>query len=127
MANILLAEDDLAVRDFVRLALEMDNHHVVAVYDGTEALERLLADPGKYDLLITDIKMPVTDGLMLMQKIVEQNIELPTVLMTGYADQQEKVQALSPCVKAVVLKPFTLEKIREDTNTVLSNEKTKVA
>ena len=39
MKNILLAEDDIAVRDFVRLALEMDEHNVVAVHDGEEAIE----------------------------------------------------------------------------------------
>ncbi len=58
MARILLAEDEKAVREFVRRALEHNGHEVKAVADGAAAVQELAAAP--YDLLITDIIMPVT-------------------------------------------------------------------
>ena len=64
---------------------------------GKRLLKRLKSDPEKYDLLITDIKMPVTDGLALIQSIIELKIELPTLLMTGYADQKAKAMGLGSC------------------------------
>ena len=63
MARILLAEDDVAVCDFVRRALEMDGHDVVPVHDGGEALERLMSPLEEFDMLLSDIRMPVVDGV----------------------------------------------------------------
>ncbi len=122
MAKILLAEDDFAIRDFVRLALEMDHHDVVAVHNGDEALERIKADPDQYHLLLTDIRMPITDGIALVHALVEKNIELPILLMTGYSDHKDKaLLGLTPSVKGLVVKPFTLELIREQVQSTLSN------
>ncbi|MEP4032925.1 response regulator, partial [Roseibium polysiphoniae] len=59
MARILLTEDDEAVRSFVQRALELDGHTVKAAEDGAEAVEVLTREQGKFDLLVSDIKMPV--------------------------------------------------------------------
>lgn len=121
MSNILLAEDDHAVRDFVRMALEMDGHEVISVHDGEEALERIYAEQQKYDLLLTDIRMPVTDGIALVQKLQELNIPLPVLLMTALDDQEEKARDLGTQIKGFIIKPFTLENVREQVRSVLSN------
>ena len=63
MARILLAEDDAATRDMVQRALAMDGHEVVVTQDGAEALEKLQAAPGRFDLLISDVQMPGVDGV----------------------------------------------------------------
>jgi CheY-like chemotaxis protein len=112
MARILLAEDDESVRAFVRRALELDGHEVTATEDGAEAFE-VLADPAVgFDLLLSDIKMPVMDGIALALAVARDRPELPILLMTGYADQRERAHGLDQIVRDVVAKPFTLADIR---------------
>lgn len=111
MARILLAEDDSAVRDFVRRALEIDGHDVTAVHDGGEAMERLTSPLDDYDLLLADIRMPVVDGIALALRAARDRPELPVLLMTGYAQQRERARGLHTLIRGVVQKPFTLEQI----------------
>jgi len=112
MARILLAEDDDSVRAFVKRALELDGNAVVAVEDGATALEVVGSDPGGFDLLVSDIKMPVMDGIALALNVARDKPDLPILLMTGYADQRERAHGLDQIVRDVVLKPFTLADIR---------------
>ncbi len=112
MARILLAEDDESVRAFVHRALQLDGHDVTATEDGAEAFE-VLADPAAdFDLLLSDIKMPVMDGIALALSVARDRPELPILLMTGYADQRERAHGLDQIVRDVVAKPFTLADIR---------------
>lgn len=111
MARILLAEDDIAVRDFVRRALEMDGHDVVSVHDGGEALERVTSPVEDFDLLLSDIRMPVVDGVALALQVGRDRPELPILLMTGYAEHRDRAYGLDSLIKGIVQKPFTLEHI----------------
>ena len=119
MARILLVEDDEAVRHFVRRALEMDGHAIDEVGDGTEALERL-GEGAEYDLMLSDIKMPVMDGIALALSVARTHPQLGILLMTGYADQRERAHGLEAIVIDVVQKPFTLQTIREAVRSALS-------
>ena len=65
MSRILLAEDDQPVRAFVKKALEMDGHSVVEAEDGGLALDLLGDNQGNFDLLLSDIRMPIMDGIAL--------------------------------------------------------------
>ncbi|MDR3374206.1 MAG: response regulator [Ancalomicrobiaceae bacterium] len=112
MARILLAEDDDSVRSFVKRALELDGHSVIAAEDGAAALEVLDQEKGDFALLLSDIKMPVMDGIALALNAARTYPDLPILLMTGYADQRERAHGLDQLVRDVVLKPFTLADIR---------------
>lgn len=107
MVRILLAEDEAAVREFVCRALVGAGHEVVAVADGGEALEAL--GRGDYDLLLTDIVMPVMDGIALALKVAAWKPDLPILLMTGYAAERQRAHNLEALVAQVLDKPFTLE------------------
>jgi len=111
--RILLTEDDDSVRSFVSRALELDGHRVETACDGVEALERLTESDGGYDLLVSDVKMPLMDGIALAHQAANQWPGLPILLMTGFADQRERAQDLSQVIRDVVTKPFTLQQIRE--------------
>ena len=112
MARVLIAEDDEPVRAFVRRALEIDGHSVTEARDGAEGLEFLERERGAYDLLLTDIRMPLMDGIALALAAAPQFPDLIILLMTGYADQRERAHGLEALVHDVVTKPFTLADIR---------------
>ncbi len=111
MANILVAEDDASVREFVRRALEHKGHAVVSTQDGAEAAAALQGAGTEFDLLLADIKMPVMDGIALALKAAKDKPDMPILLMTGYADQRERAHGLDQLIEDVIAKPFTLEEI----------------
>lgn len=111
MAKILIAEDDDSVRAFVERALMMDGHQIECAADGELALERLRSG-GRFDLLLSDIKMPAMDGIALAHEAALLCPDMTIVLMTGYADQRERAVELCAIVRDVVLKPFSLAEIR---------------
>lgn len=121
--RILLTEDDDSVRAFVSRALQLDGHSVEVACNGMEALDRLTEDDGRFDLLVTDVKMPVMDGIALAHEAAENWPNLPILLMTGFADQRERANDLAQVIRDVVLKPFTLQQIREAVSEALGEEK----
>jgi CheY-like chemotaxis protein len=113
MARILIAEDEEALRAFVVRALMQDGHEVVATADGGEALDALTREQGRFDLLLTDIRMPVMDGIALALAAARDWPELTILLMTGYADQRERAHGLDALIHDVIAKPFSLTDIRK--------------
>ncbi|KKB07687.1 response regulator [Devosia chinhatensis] len=108
MARILVAEDDPSVRAFVVSALTMKGHDVIAEEDGGLAAETADAEDGRFDLLLSDIKMPVMDGIALALHVGARYPELTILLMTGFADQRERAHGLDALIYDVIPKPFTL-------------------
>ena len=111
MANILIAEDDKAVREFVSRALTQDCHEVTAVGDGLQALNAL--EKQTYDMMLADIVMPQMDGIALALKASKDFPDLPVLLMTGYAAERQRAHNLDALIHDVISKPFTLTEIRE--------------
>src|SRR5687767_9069554 len=113
MARILLAEDDENVRDFVSRALKHAGHDVVEAEDGGLASEIVAEEQGRFDLLLSDIKMPVMDGIALALSVAASFPKLTIVLMTGFADQRERAHGLDQLIYDVIPKPFTLQALME--------------
>jgi two-component system cell cycle response regulator CpdR len=111
MAKILIAEDDDAIRELVVRALDEDGHELTATADGAEALGAL-NDSGDYDLLLTDVKMPVLDGIALALATGRDYPDVAIMLMTGYADQRERAHGLDALVHEVISKPFSVDQIK---------------
>jgi CheY-like chemotaxis protein len=112
MARILIAEDDEAVRGFVQRALTEDGYETAAARDGAEALDLLTRENGAFDLLLTDIRMPVMDGIALALATARDHPDVTILLMTGYADQRERAYGLDQLIHDVVTKPFTLAQLQ---------------
>jgi two-component system, cell cycle response regulator CpdR len=113
MSRILLAEDEEALRAFIARALVQDGHEVIATADGGEALDALAREQGRFDLLLTDIRMPVMDGIALSLAAARDYPDLTILLMTGYADQRERAHGLDALIHDVIAKPFSLAEIRK--------------
>jgi two-component system, cell cycle response regulator CpdR len=116
MARILLAEDEEALRSFVMRALAQDGHETVAAADGAEALDILTRDQAGFDLLLTDIRMPIMDGIALALAAARDHPDLIILLMTGYADQRERAHGLDALIHDVINKPFSLADIKSAVN-----------
>jgi len=125
MAKILITEDEDSLRSFVARALRLDGHETHEAGDGAEGLEKL--SQGPFDLLLSDIRMPVMDGIELAHKASAKFPDLKILLMTGYAEQRERADDLSVKIVDVVQKPFALPDIRKAVATALANRGSRAA
>src|ERR1700737_940238 len=112
MPRVLIADDEESMRSLVARAIAMDGHEIITAEDGAEALEILNREGGAFDLLLTDIKMPVMDGIALALAVARDYPGLTILLMTGFADQRERASGLDAIVHDVVTKPFSVADIR---------------
>ena len=120
MAKILIAEDDEILREMVVRALNEDGHELTSAGDGAAALEALDRQVDKFDLLLSDVKMPVMDGIALALAAARDFPDLTILLMTGYADQRERAQGLDALIHDVITKPFSLSALRGTVNEALA-------
>jgi two-component system, cell cycle response regulator CpdR len=112
MARILIADDEESMRLLVSRAIALDGHEIVTAEDGGEALDILTREEGAFDLLLTDIKMPIMDGIALALAAARDFPGLTILLMTGFADQRERASGLNAIIHDVVTKPFSVADIR---------------
>ncbi len=80
--------------------------------DGSDALDALKRENGRFDLLLTDIRMPIMDGIALSLAAARDFPDLTILLMTGYADQRERAHGLDALIHDVIAKPFSLAALR---------------
>ena len=112
MSRVLIADDEDSMRVLVARAVAMDGHETVTAQDGAEALDILTREDGAFDLLLTDIQMPVIDGIALALSAARDFPNLTVLLMTGFADQRERASNLNAIVHDVITKPFSVTDIR---------------
>ena len=120
MARILVAEDDDNVRQFVVRALELKGHDVVFAEDGGLAAEAMAEHNGEFDLMLSDIKMPVMDGIALALSVGAAFPEITILLMTGFADQRERAHGLDALIYDVIPKPFSLQMLMDKVDDALA-------
>jgi DNA-binding response OmpR family regulator len=119
MARILIAEDEDGIRTLIARALRQDGHDVMTATDGAQALDVLAREQGAFELLLTDIRMPVMDGIALAYAAARQHPAVTILVMTGYADQRERAHGLEALIHDVIPKPFSLGAMRRAVNEAL--------
>lgn len=116
-ATILLVEDLLPLRKMIRIGLEKNGYTVIVAGDGVEALAVSKSYPGPIHLLVTDVTMPVMDGLRLAKRMAEQQPGIGVLYMSGSTDEMLDRQGAINSNMAFINKPFEmpdlLAKIRE--------------
>ena len=120
MARILIAEDEEVLSALCARALAGDGHEVKTACDGTDALDVLERENGRFDLLLTDIRMPIMDGIALALAAARDFPDLTILLMTGYADQRERAHGLEAIIHDVIAKPFSVPVLRAAVNEALA-------
>lgn len=124
MSRVLIADDEESMRGLVARAIAMDGHEVVTAQDGAEALDILTHEQGAFDLLLTDIQMPIMDGIALALSAARDFPDLIILLMTGFAHQRERASNLSAIAHDVITKPFSVADIRTAVADALASKKT---
>src|SRR5258708_2091950 len=110
MAKILVVDDQEMMRDSLAATLAREGHDVVAAGDGQAGVSRLGA--GKFDLLISDLKMPKMTGIELLAEAKKIRPEMPVVLMTAFATVATAVEAMKLGAYDYIQKPFDGEEIK---------------
>ncbi|GAB4482639.1 MAG: sigma-54 dependent transcriptional regulator [Thermodesulfovibrionales bacterium] len=107
--KILVAEDEAIALKHLRYALESEGHAVTAVPNGAEAFARF--EKESFDLVIADIKMPLMDGLTLLEKIREKDPDAAVIIVTGFGSIESAIDAMKKGAAEYLTKPFNLDEL----------------
>jgi len=124
MSRVLIVDDEESMRLLVARAIAMDGHEILTAADGAEALDILSGPNGSFDLLLTDIQMPIMDGIALALTAARDFPQLTILLMTGFADQRERASGLNAIAHDVISKPFSVADIRTAVADALASRET---
>src|SRR5256885_6573157 len=108
--KILVVDDERAVRESLRRALELEGYEIELAADGREALERLEAD-SQPDVLVLDVLMPGVDGLEVCRRLRRAGSRLPVLMLTARDAVENRVAGLDAGADDYVTKPFALEEL----------------
>ena len=108
--NILVVDDERAVRDSLRRALELEGYNVELAADGEEALYRLESN-GEPDAVILDLLMPGVDGLEVCRRLRRDGRRLPVLMLTARDEIESRVAGLDAGADDYVTKPFALDEL----------------
>lgn len=115
--RVLLVDDEESLRDYFKIILEKDGHSVDLAVDGTHALQHF--QPGRYDLVIQDFKMPDMTGLELLQHLKELQPDLPVVMITAFSTWNTAVEAMRLGAYDYLRKPIDNDDLRAMVQRVL--------
>ena len=107
--RVLVVDDERAVRESLRRALELEGYQVELAADGEDALERLGADPA--DAAILDVLMPGIDGLEVCRRLRADGNSVPVLMLTARAEVDSRVAGLDAGADDYLPKPFALAEL----------------
>jgi len=110
VSRILVVDDEKSMQELLRILLEKDGHEVDTAGDGAAGLA--LATSREVDLVISDIKMPLLDGVGLLTGLREHGFETPVIMITAYASSDSAIQAMKHGAFDYITKPFKMDEIR---------------
>jgi two-component system chemotaxis response regulator CheY len=120
MATVLTVDDSASIRQTIKIALSGEGYGVSEAQDGMEGLKR--AEGGRFDLIITDLNMPVMDGLTMIRELrkVPSQAGVPIIFLTTESDAQIKAQAKAAGATGWLTKPFDPDQLVKIVQKVLA-------
>lgn len=109
--HVLYLDDDEALVYLVTRILEQQGYRVSGYTRARDAVAAVRANPGEFDLVVTDYNMPGTSGLIVTQELKTVRDNLPVALTSGYLTEEIRVQALEAGVRELIYKPNTVEEL----------------
>lgn len=115
--EVLVVDDQPGIRMLLTDILTNEGYHVSVAKTGKEALEKIYLKV--FDLVILDYKLPVIDGMKVVQQMEQDKMEIPIILMSGLIEEVMKESKNYHMVKRVMAKPFNVLDIQQSTKTLL--------
>lgn len=121
MVKILIAEDDKDLNRLVSFALRNNGYEVTSCFEGKSALENI--EKNKFDLILTDIMMPIMDGFELAENVRVTDKITPIIFMTAKDDKPSKMLGFHIGIDDYVTKPFDIDVLLLKINAILRRAK----
>jgi len=125
--RVLYVDDDDALVFLCDRALTKRGHTMTCFLDASEALNYLDSHPASVDAIVTDLAMPRMSGFDLAEAVLKVRPDIPVVLMTGYASADDQSRAHRIGIRAVVVKPDSVDELTRVLDQVLRDEVLAVA
>lgn len=122
--NILVVDDEEGARELFFTILSDEGYDITLANNGEEALGRFKTDA--YDLVITDIKMPVMDGLQLLQEIRKAGSKTDVIMVTAYGEVESYLKAMSLGAAEYINKPIRIKELKRIVHKVLTERKARL-
>ncbi|MFT4703144.1 MAG: two-component system response regulator PilR (NtrC family) [Bradymonadia bacterium] len=106
MSKILIVDDERSMREFVSILLRKEGHEIDTAESGEVAIEKMDVEPGAFDVVLTDLKMPGCSGLDVLAHAKKVDPSTQVILMTAYATSDTAVEAMKQGARDYVTKPF---------------------
>jgi len=111
MLRILVVDDDAAVRESLRRALQLEQYEVELAADGVEALDLIREASSEPDAVVLDVSMPRLDGLEVCRRLRRDGNPIPILMLTARDEVSDRVAGLDAGADDYVVKPFALEEL----------------
>ncbi len=108
--KILIVEDEPSMRDVLEILLEEEGYNTVSAQNGKEAIE--LIEKDIFDLVITDIRMPLADGFEVLKKVKEVSPDTIVIMITAFGTSESAIEAIKQGAYDYIHKPFKIDEIR---------------
>ncbi len=109
MASVLVAEDDPSVRTSLERALRHEEHSIISVANGVDALKQVAEND--LDLIVLDVMMPRLDGLSVCQQLRDKDNNTPILIITAKHEVSDRVAGLDAGADDYLVKPFALDEL----------------
>ena len=109
MSKILIIDDERAIRRALREILEFEEFEVVEAENGKEGFEK--ASSTSFDMIFCDIKMPLMDGMEVLDELLKAKIDTPVIMISGHGNVETAVQAIKKGAFDFIEKPLDLNRI----------------
>ena len=110
MSRVLVVDDELSMRELLEIFFLKEGHAVDTAADGATGVQRLIEE--EYDLVITDLRMPGTHGMIVLERAIELHPDTPVIVMTAYASTDTAIKAMKIGAYDYFTKPFKLDEIK---------------
>ncbi|WP_106496009.1 response regulator [Lentibacillus sp. Marseille-P4043] len=118
--EILIVDDQPGIRLLLQEVFINEGYQVETANTGKEALEKIHSNT--FDLIMLDYKLPIVDGAEVLQRLEEQGITTPAILMSGLAEGLVKESEKYSMVQEVIAKPFNIQDVCSTVKTLLDRK-----
>lgn len=119
--RILVVDDEKIICELIGRTLKRNNYDVEIARNGKTAIEKIKED--KFDILITDVRMPKINGMEVLREIKEANPFIEVIVITGYPTVELAVEAIKIGAYDFITKPFDIDKVQLMVNKCLEKQR----